>query len=97
MFVLLIDHEEDYGPPSVHGPFDTSKEAADYAERYRELVGLPIKATPDNNNTWTESGWYFGIFEPTRQLAPMTVIEINEQIQHINEHLHEEEDHGQHS
>lgn len=64
MFILLVDHNEDYDPPEVHGPFDTEEQAAEYAERFRALNALPIKATPENNDTWTAMGWYFGIFEP---------------------------------
>lgn len=63
MFTLLIRREDDiddvYDP---HGPFDTVEEAQAYAERFRDRNGLPREATPENNEAWTDAGWYFGIW-----------------------------------
>ena len=64
MYVLLVDHENDYGPPNVHGPFESIEEAKQYAEKFRALNDLPPEATPENNEIWTEACWYFGIKEP---------------------------------
>lgn len=69
MYVLLIDHTEDYGPPDVHGPFDSVEEAQSYAMSWREANGLPVEATPENNDEWTDAGWYFGIFQPRRTVT----------------------------
>jgi len=68
MYVLLIDHEDDYDPPAVHGPFDTLVEGQEYAERWRAQNGLPIEATQENNEDWTNLGWYFGLFQPTKEV-----------------------------
>lgn len=55
---------KDYDTPDVHGPFETTKQAQDYAERLRASYGLPwIEATPENNEAWTDEDWYFGIVE----------------------------------
>ena len=64
MHVLLVDHGNDYDPPDVHGPFESIKEAQQYAEKFRALNDLPPESAPENNEIWTEAGWYFGIFEP---------------------------------
>lgn len=63
--ILLVDRTNDYDPPVLFGPFDTVKEAQDFAEDFREANGLPREATPENNEKWTEQDWYFGIFEPS--------------------------------
>jgi hypothetical protein len=68
MHILMIDTESDYEVPDLHGPFDTLLEAQQYAERWRARQGLPIEATPENNDEWTEAGWYFGIFEPRKEV-----------------------------
>lgn len=68
MQILMIDHDGDYDVPDLHGPFDTVLEAQQYAERYRAKQGLPVEATPENNDTWTEAGWYFGIWEPRKDV-----------------------------
>ncbi len=69
MFVLVVTYDDDYALPDIHGPFPTVANAQAYAARYRALVGLPREATPENNETWTDAGWYFGIFEP--RLEPL--------------------------
>ena len=46
--------------PSVYGPFDVP-EAVIVAERLRSQWGLPVEATPTNNEIWTDAGWYFGV------------------------------------
>jgi hypothetical protein len=66
MYVLLVDHTDDYDPAEVHGPFESVTEAQKYAKDYRSMQRLPKEATPENNEEWTDLGWYFGIFEPTR-------------------------------
>jgi len=72
MFVLIVeykgDYEEDPGalPVDIHGPFETLVDAQAYAERYRERQGLPGPATGENNEIWTDAGWYFGIVQPRR-------------------------------
>jgi len=66
--ILMVDKDRDYDPPSLFGPFDTVKEAQDFAEDFREANGLPREATPDNNEEWTNAGWYFGIFEPSKTI-----------------------------
>jgi hypothetical protein len=63
MHVLVIDYRPDYSTPEVFGPFTTVKEAQNLAERYRKLQGLPVKATPENNEEWSDLGWYFGIID----------------------------------
>jgi hypothetical protein len=69
MFVLVVHSPEDDGTPEVHGPFSSVRRAKAYAEEFRRANGLPIEATPENNEPWTELGWYFGIFEPKRVYA----------------------------
>lgn len=64
--ILMIDFDGDYDVADLHGPFATVEEAQGYAERFRAANGLPVEATPENNDAWTEAGWYFGIFEPRR-------------------------------
>jgi hypothetical protein len=61
-YVLLVDRTNDYEPPAPFGPFRTMGDAQQFAEEFREANGLPIKATPENNEAWTEAEWYFGIF-----------------------------------
>lgn len=64
MHVLLVDHDAgSYEPPAVFGPFATVEAAQAFAEDFREANGLPREATPENNDTWTNADWYFGIFE----------------------------------
>lgn len=62
--ILVVDRPDDYEPPDLHGPFDSVEEAQGYAERLRVKLDLPAEATSENNNTWTEAGWYFAIIEP---------------------------------
>jgi hypothetical protein len=62
-YVLIVDVDEDYDPADVYGPFDSMDEAAAFAENLREENDLPREATPENNELWTDRGWYFGIFE----------------------------------
>lgn len=69
MYVLIVDHTDDYDGPDIHGPFEAIVDAQAYAERYRERQGLPGPATSDNNETWTDAGWYFGIVQPRRDEA----------------------------
>lgn len=66
MHLLIVTHGNDpcYQPPSVLGPYRTVAEAQVAAEDYRRRQGLPVEATPENNEAWTDLGWYFGIFEP---------------------------------
>lgn len=66
MYVLVVAHLGDYDAPDIHGPFTETQDAQAYAERYRERQGLPGPATPENNDTWTDAGWYFGIVKPRR-------------------------------
>ena len=66
-FALLIDRTDDYEPPDIHGPFDSLEDGQAYAERWRNNLNLPAEATPENNDTWTKMGWYFGIFEMKRE------------------------------
>lgn len=68
MLVLIVTYDGDDGP-DIHGPFATVADAQAYAERYRVRQGLPGPATPENNDSWTESGWYFGIVQPRRDDA----------------------------
>jgi hypothetical protein len=68
--ILVIDRTDDYGPPDLHGPFESITEAQGYAAKWRSLNNLPVEATPENNEEWTNAGWYFGIFEPTRFDTP---------------------------
>jgi hypothetical protein len=66
--ILVVDYDPKqnwYEPPVLFGPFDTVKAAQDFAEDFREANDLPREATSDNNEEWTEAGWYFGIFEPS--------------------------------
>jgi hypothetical protein len=65
MYVLIVLDNEDV-TPGVHGPFSTVTDAQAYAERFRARNFLPVEATSENNEAWTDEGWYFGIFEPTR-------------------------------
>lgn len=69
MYVLIVDYEGDYEPADVHGPFETVTDAQAYAERFRTRQGLPGPATSENNDVWTEAGWYFGIVQPRRDEA----------------------------
>lgn len=66
-YVLLVDNDKDYEVADVHGPFDSVPEAQRYAERLREKLGLPVAATPENNEEWTNAGWYFGIVQPRQE------------------------------
>jgi hypothetical protein len=66
--ILMVDIDDTYEPASLFGPFDTMEEAQNFAEDFREANGLPREATSDNNETWTNAGWYFGIFEPTKAI-----------------------------
>lgn len=68
MYVLVIDHDGDFESPDIHGPFQTVVDAQAYAERYRWRQGLPGPATSENNEIWTDEGWYFGIHEPKRDV-----------------------------
>jgi hypothetical protein len=61
MYVLIVDCSWDYDGADPHGPFETVAEGRAYAERYRAKLCLPIEATPENNEAWTDLGWYFGI------------------------------------
>lgn len=63
LYTLVVTHDEDYAPPDCYGPFESVNDAAAYAEDYREAQGLPREATPENNDIWTDRGWYFGIVE----------------------------------
>lgn len=72
MFILMIDNTEDYEPADIHGPFDSVDEAKVYAERWRERNALPGPATPENNETWTDAGWYFGIFPLKKDWGKVT-------------------------
>lgn len=67
MYVLVVEFHEDYSGPDVHGPFGTVTDAQIYAEQFRRANDLPIEATSENNDIWTDLGWYFGIFEPKKQ------------------------------
>lgn len=64
-YVLIIDW--DHEGADVHGPFETIGEAQVYAEDYREARGLPREATGENNDIWTDAGWYFAIRQPRRE------------------------------
>jgi len=65
MFVLQVSNENNnYDEADIHGPFPTVASAQAYAEDYREMQGLPREATPENNESWTDAGWYFGIVQP---------------------------------
>lgn len=66
MYVLIVDNDRDKEAADVHGPFETIVDAQAYAERYRVRQGLPGPATPENNDVWTDAGWYFGITQPRR-------------------------------
>jgi len=69
MYVLVVTLQGDHEGPDIHGPFETVTDAQAYAERYRERQGLPGPATGDNNELWTDAGWYFGIVSPRRDPA----------------------------
>lgn len=62
-FALVVTHDDDYMPPDVYGPFVDVPAAQTFAEEYRGRVNLPREATPENNEVWTDIGWYFGIVE----------------------------------
>lgn len=47
---------------TLHGPFVSVEAAQEYAEQFRAARSLPVEATPENNEAWTDAGWYFGIF-----------------------------------
>ncbi len=64
--VLVVERIDAYELPDLHGPFDSLRAAQEYAETFREQLGLPAQATPANNEAWTAAGWYFGIFQPGR-------------------------------
>jgi hypothetical protein len=69
MYVLIVQYPGyDLPPVAVHGPFETVEDAQAYAERYRERNDLPGPATPENNEVWTDKGWYFGIERPDRDV-----------------------------
>jgi hypothetical protein len=65
-YALVAQYEPDYGPPEVFGPYESVEEAQSAAEDVREHYSLPREATADNNDAWTEAGWYFGIVELRR-------------------------------
>lgn len=60
-YVLVVNADGAYNPPSVYGPFGSVRAAQAFAEDYREDHDLPREATPANNEQWTNAGWYFGI------------------------------------
>lgn len=62
VLVISAPSDESYDPPALKGPF-TMEEAVAFAEDFREKNGLPREATNDNNEEWTNLGWYFGIVE----------------------------------
>ena len=51
--------------PRVHGPFKDITEAQEYARTFREHAGIPghenVEPTGEENEAWTDAGWYFGI------------------------------------
>jgi hypothetical protein len=63
---VLIVSKDDYGTPDVFGPFDSIEEAQAFAENYREAQNLPREASPENNDIWTDAGWYFDIVPLTK-------------------------------
>jgi hypothetical protein len=68
--ILLIDRDTgDYIPPELFGPFDTVEEAQGFAEDFREANGLPREATSDNNEEWSNAGWYFAILETSKTIT----------------------------
>lgn len=71
MFVLVVDYRPDYGVPDVYGPFEDIEATERFAERYRKFQELPIEATPDNREDWTELGWHFGIVDLSADTASM--------------------------
>jgi hypothetical protein len=67
--ILMVDHDRDYEMPSLFGPFATLIEAQTFAADFREANDLPREATDENNEAWTDAGWYFGIFQPSRTVG----------------------------
>jgi hypothetical protein len=62
--VLLVANDGDGAPildAGIYGPFSTVVQAQAFAEQFRERHGLPIEATPENNEAWTNDGWTFAI------------------------------------
>jgi hypothetical protein len=69
-YLLLIDKTDDYDGPDIHGPFETVREAQEYARAYREQEDIPghenVEPTANENEAWTQAEWYFAIVEPRR-------------------------------
>ncbi len=65
-YALLVSYEPDGSDYSMYGPFCSIQEASTYAEDFRRDNDLPVEATPENNDQWTNDGWYFGIQELTK-------------------------------
>lgn len=68
--VLLVSGpaDESYDAPEPFGPFDTVEEAQAFAEDFREANDLPREATAENNEEWSNAGWYFGIFDLSKEV-----------------------------
>lgn len=74
-YVLVIGHPDDMAvtatdPPDLHGPFDTVREAQQYALDYRRTNGIPgttnVNPSEEENEAWTDEGWYFAIVQPRK-------------------------------
>lgn len=73
MLVLIIDKQGDYDLPDIHGPFETIEEGQAYARAWREQNDIPGHEndlpTEEENEAWTEAGWFFGIVAVQNEVA----------------------------
>lgn len=68
LVICDINEHISVAPPNLHGPFESVYEAQEYARAWREAHDIPghenVEPTSEENEAWTEAGWYFGIFTP---------------------------------
>lgn len=68
LVICDINEHITVAPPSLHGPFESVLEAQTYARDFREAHDIPghenVEPTSEENEAWTDAGWYFGIFTP---------------------------------
>lgn len=64
-YALVVVDESAPIHPIVIGPFETIHDGQVAALDYRQRHSIPgaanIEPTPEENDAWTEAGWYFGI------------------------------------
>lgn len=68
LVIATTDEHITVAPPNLHGPFESLHDAQVYARDWREAHDIPghenVQPTSEENEAWTDAGWYFGIFTP---------------------------------